>query len=59
MSWKKKFTEKIADTLRFAAYIFLAFDAIVLSGFLFWLVVKFVLRFAQYIDHHIFENPWY
>ncbi len=59
MSWRRKFTDNIADVLRFATYIFLAFDVIVLSGFLFWFIARFVWRFAQYINHHIFENPWF
>jgi len=59
MSWKRKFTDQIANLLRFGAYVFLAFDAIVLSAFLFWLIIRFVWRFAQYIDYHLFKNPWY
>ena len=59
MSWKKKFTDHIGDVLRFVGYIFLAFDAIVLSVFLFWFIVKFVWRFAEFIDFHIFNSPWH
>ena len=59
MSWRKKLTDNIADVLCFAAYLFLAFDGIVLSVFLFWFVTRFIWRFAQYIDHRIFENPWF
>ena len=59
MGWRRTFTDHIADVLRFAAYIFLAFDVIVLSGFLFWFIARFVWRFGQYINHHIFENPWF
>lgn len=59
MSWRKNITDHTADFLRFSAYLFLAFDAIVLSVFLFWFITRFVWRFAQYIDHNIFENPWY
>ena len=59
MSWTIKITDRVADVLRFAAYVFLAFDVIVLSGFLFWFIVKFAWRFAQYIDDHIFKNPWF
>ena len=59
MIWNKKITDRIADVLRHAAYLFLALDAIVLSGFLFWLIVRFVWRFAQFIDHRFFENPWF
>ena len=59
MSWSKRFTEKIAEALRYAAYLFLALDAIVLSGFVFWLLVKLVWRFGEYINHLIFENPWF
>ena len=59
MSWKKGITDRISDILRFAAYIFFAFDAVVLSVFLFWFIAKFVWRFAQYIDFHVFQRPWY
>lgn len=59
MSWRKKLTDNIADILRFTAYLFLAFDAIVLSLFLFWFVTRFIWRSAQYINHQIFENPWF
>jgi hypothetical protein len=59
MSWKKKFSERIADLLRFAAYLFLALDTILLSVFLFWFLAKFLWRFMQYVDHHIFENQWF
>ncbi len=59
MSWKKGITDRIADVLRFAAYVFLAFDAVVLSIFLFWFIVKFVWHFAQFIDYHVFQRSWY
>ena len=59
MSWRRKLTDQIANVLRFGAYVFVAFDAIVFSVFLFWLVVRFVWRLAQYIDFHLFKNPWY
>jgi len=59
MSWRKKLTDHIGDTLRFAGYLFLALDAIVLSVFLFWFIVRFICRFAQYIDHCWFQSPWY
>ncbi len=59
MSWKKKFSEKIAETLRFAAYLFLALDAILLSMFLFWFLVKFLWRFMQFVNYKLFENPWF
>jgi hypothetical protein len=59
MSWRQKITDHIADILRFAASLFLALDAIVLSVFLFWFVTRFIWRFAQYINHRIFENPWF
>jgi len=59
MSWRKKVTDNIADFLKFAAHLFLAFDVIVLSMFLFWFITKFIWRFAQYIDHRFFENPWF
>ena len=59
MSWRKKLTDNISDVLRFTAYIFLAFDAIVLSVFLFWFLAKFLWRFTQYIDYKIFQNPWF
>jgi hypothetical protein len=59
MSWRQKLTDHIADVLRFAASLFLAFDAIVLSMFVFWFLTFFLWRFAQYINHSIFENPWY
>ncbi len=59
MSWKRKFTDHIADVLRFAAYVFLAFDAVVLSIFLFWFIVKFTWNLSKYINFHIFEVPWY
>ncbi len=59
MSWRKKVTDNIADILRFTAYTFFAFDAIVLSGFLFWLITKFIWHSAQYINHYFFENPWF
>ena len=59
MSWRKKLTDNISDVLRFTAYIFLAFDAIVLSAFLFWFLAKFLWRFTQYIDYKIFQNPWF
>ena len=59
MSWRKGLTDRITDVLRFAAYIFLAFDAIVLSVFLFWFTAKFIWRFAQFIDHHVFQQSWY
>ena len=59
MSWRKKLTDNISDVLRFSAYIFLAFDAIVLSAFLFWFLAKFLWRLTQYIDYKIFQNPWF
>ncbi len=59
MSWRKKITDNIADILRFTAYTFFAFDAIVLSVFLFWFITRFIWRSAQYINHHLFENPWF
>lgn len=59
MSWRKKITDHIADILRFAAHIFIALDVILLSGFLFWLLAKFIWRLAQYIDHKFFANPWF
>ena|GEM_PF-2091004 len=59
MSWRKRLTDHIADVLRFAAALFLALDAIVLSGFLFWFIARFIWRFAQYIDHCWFQSPWY
>lgn len=59
MSWRKKLTDNIADVLRFTAYTFFAFDAIVLSGFLFWFVTKFIWHLAQYINHHLFTNSWF
>ncbi len=59
MSWRKKVTDNIADLLRFAAHIFIAFDVIVLSIFLFWFIARFIWRFAQFINYHIFQNPWY
>jgi hypothetical protein len=59
MSWKKKISEKIADLLRFAAYLFLALDTILLSVFLFWFLARLLWRFAQFVDYHIFQNPWF
>jgi len=59
MSWRKKITDNISDVLRFTAYIFLALDGIVLSVFLFWFLAKFLWRFTQYIDHKLFQNPWF
>jgi len=59
MSWRKKVTDNIADFLKFAAHLFFAFDVIVLSMFLFWFITKFIWRFAQYLDHKLFENPWF
>ena len=59
MSWRKKITENIADVLRFTAQLFIAFDVIALSVFLFWFVVMFIWRFAQYINHKLFVNPWF
>ena len=59
MPWSKKITDRIADVLRHAAYLFLVLDAIVLSGFLCWLIIKTIWRFGQYLDHLIFENPWF
>ena len=59
MGWRRAFTDNIAEVLRFGAYIFLAFDVIVLSGFFFWFITRFLWRFAQYINHYIFENPWF
>jgi hypothetical protein len=59
MSWRKKLTDNITDLLRFGAYLFLAFDAIVLSAFLFWFLTRFIWQFAQYINHHMFKNPWF
>lgn len=59
MAWRKLITDNIADILRFTAYIFLAFDVILLSGFVFWFIARLLWRFAQYIDYHIFETPWY
>ena len=59
MSWRKKLTDNVSDVLRFAAYIFLALDGIVLSVFMFWFITRFFWRFAQYINHSIFENPWF
>ncbi len=59
MSWRKKLIEQIVDILRYTARIFVAFDVIVLSGFLFWFVIRFIWRFSQYINHHLFANPWF
>ncbi len=59
MSWKKKLSEKIADTLRFAAYLFVALDTILLSIFLFWFLVRFLWRFMQYVDYKMFQHPWF
>jgi hypothetical protein len=59
MSWRKKITENIADVLRFTAQLFIAFDVIALSVFLFWFVIMFTWRFAQYINHKLFVNPWF
>ena len=59
MSWRKKVTEHIADILRFTVYAFFAFDAIVLSGFLFWFITRFIWRLAQYINHYVFSNQWF
>ena len=42
-----------------AAYNHLAFDAVVLSIFLFWFIVKFTWNLSRYINFHIFELPWY
>ena len=59
MVWKKKFSEQIADILRFAGYVFLAFDAIVLSAFTFWFIAKFIWHFGGWLDHKLFSGPWY
>ena len=59
MSWRKKITDNIGDILRFTAHIFIAFDVIALSIFLFWFITLFIWRFAQYINYKIFENPWF
>lgn len=59
MSWRKKITDSIGDILRFTGYLFIALDIIALSIFLFWFVIKFIFRFAQFINHHLFENPWF
>ena len=59
MSWRKKITENIADVLRFTAQLFIAFDVIALSVFLFWFVIMFTWRLAQYINHKLFVNPWF
>jgi hypothetical protein len=49
----------VARLLRFAGYVFLAFDAIVLSSFTFWFVAKFVWHLAGWLDHRLFDGPWY
>jgi hypothetical protein len=59
MRWKAKFSEQAAKMLRFTGYVFLAFDAIVLSAFTFWFVAKFVWHLAGWLDHKIFDGPWY
>jgi len=59
MSWRKKITDNIADILRFTAYTFYALGGIVLSGFLFWFVTKFIWHSAQYLNHHLFGKPWF
>lgn len=59
MSWRKKVTDNIADILRFTAHLFFAFDVIALSVFLFWFITRFIWHFAQYINHHLFGNPWF
>jgi hypothetical protein len=59
MYWKKKFSEQIADILRFAGYVFLAFDAIVLSAFTFWFIAKFIWHFGGWLNYKLFNGPWY
>ncbi|MBI9018480.1 MAG: hypothetical protein JEZ07_14600 [Phycisphaerae bacterium] len=59
MSWRKKVIEHIVDALRYTARIFVAFDIIILSLFLFWFVIRFIWRLAQYIDHRLFSEPWF
>ena len=59
MNWKKKFSEHISDLLRFIAYVFLAFDAIVLAAFTFWFVAKFIWHLGQWLNYVLFDGPWY
>lgn len=58
MSWRKKFTDNAADILRFAGYVFLFLDAIILSIFTLWFVTKFIWRFAEWLNKVLFDNPW-
>ena len=56
MSWKKRFTDNIADVLRFIGYAFLALDAIALAVFSFWFIAKFVYELSLWIDRVLFER---
>ena len=58
MSWKRQFIEHIADTLRFIGYMFLFFDAIILSVFTLWFTAKFIWFFARWLNRVMFQNPW-
>lgn len=58
VSWKKTFTDRVADVLRFSGYLFLMLDAILLSIFLFWLLAKSMWFFAHWLDRTLFGHPW-
>lgn len=59
MPWKAKFSDGVAGLLRFAGYVFLAFDVVVLSAFSFWFVAKFIWHLSGWLDHKLFNGPWY
>lgn len=58
MSWKKKFTDSVGDTLRFIGYAFLVCDCILLSLFSLWFIGKFLWRLSEWLDRVIFDQPW-
>ena len=58
MSWKKNTTEKAGDGLRFAAYLFIALDAIVISAFTLWFVWNFTAKLMDWLDRVLFLRQW-
>ena len=57
MGWRKTRTNHVADVLRFIAWVFLAFDTILLAIFSFWFVGKFLLHLHDLLVRTVFSRP--
>lgn len=57
-AWRQKFTEILADVLRFSIHGAMLLNGIIIALASMYLVGKLVFFFLRYLDRTIFAKPW-